>query len=113
MGSPFSLCPWYTLVSPKIFHHYSFQFLLCITVVPSLLVEVSHGKMKNDRRERETFAGLAYFPFVNGLCHFYWSALDSASEVAPFSPDEIQLNKVELFSAFISHLDDISSWKCS
>ena len=69
--------------------------------------------MKNDRRERETFADLAYFPFVNGLCHFNWSALDSESEVAPFSPDEIQLNKVELFSAFISHLDDISSWKCS
>ena len=30
----------------------------------------------------------------------------------PFLPSW-NLHKVELFSAFISHLDDISSWKCS
>ena len=37
---------------PKIFHHYSVQFL-GITVIPSLLVEVSHGKMKNDRKKKD------------------------------------------------------------
>ena len=31
---------------------------------------------------------------------------------SPFLPSR-NLHKVELFSAFISHLDDIPSWKCS
>ena len=39
------------------------------------------------------------------------SALDPIGR-SPFLPSW-NLHKVELFSAFISHLDDISSWKCS
>ena len=38
------------------------------------------------------------------------SALDSIGR-SPFLPSP-HLHKVELFSAFISHLDDISSWEC-
>ena len=33
-------------------------------------------------------------------------------DLSPFLPSW-NFHKVELFSAFISHLDDISSWKCS
>ena len=40
-----------------------------------------------------------------------WSALDPISR-SPFLPSW-HLRKVELFSAFISHFDYISSWKCS
>ena len=39
------------------------------------------------------------------------SALDPIGH-SPFLPSW-NLRKVELFSAFISDLDDISSWKCS
>ena len=44
--------PMIHLVYPQGFDNYSVKFLLGLTVVPSLLVEVSHGKMKNDRKKR-------------------------------------------------------------
>ena len=50
--------------------------------------------------------------WLNPACHTgSRSALDSIGR-SPFLPLWI-LHKVELFSAFISHLDDISIWKCS
>ena len=45
------------------------------------------------------------------LTGVYGSALDPIDR-SPFLPSW-NLHKVELFSGFISHLDDISSWKCS
>ena len=47
--------PMIHLVYPPKFsitNDYSVQFL-GITVIPSLLVEVSHGKMKNDRKKKD------------------------------------------------------------
>ena len=45
------------------------------------------------------------------VCERLWSGLDPIGH-SPFLP-LWNLHKVELFSAYVSHLDDISSWKCS
>ena len=56
-----------------------------------------------------TAPALSFPQILKIACMASRSALDPI-DLSPFLPSW-NLNKVELFSAFISHLDDISSWK--
>ena len=47
------------------------------------------------------------------MVFFVWRPLNSLMGIIPSFVSSWNLHKVELFSVFISYLDDLSSWKCS